>query len=155
MAYRWPLLDVYDVSDSEALIEKCLEPLSGLSLLECLKARNITVISMRPLLLSGMMIYADAGFCILLDSEILDNDIHCLTTAHELAHTFELDLDTRQRLTELTDEGQDASEEFAEAFAHRWMSKPKRVAELRSFLEHHFPRPFEHKRVYLREIASL
>ncbi len=109
---------------------------------------------MRPLLVLGMLGYEGVGFCILLDSETPNNDIHCLSIAHELAHTFEFDLAARQRFTELNDEGHDVREEFAKRFAQRWMSKPERAAELRSFLERHFPHPLQHKRVDLSSMES-
>lgn len=109
---------------------------------------------MRPLLVRGMLGYEGVGFCILLDSETLDNNIHCLSIAHELAHTFEFDLAARQRFAELNDEWHDASEEFADGFAQRWMSKQERAAELRSFLERHFQRPLQNKRIDLSLVGS-
>ncbi len=89
MKYRWPILDVYDVPDSEVLINKCLETLRDLTLVEQLKARGIVALCARPLLNAGDLASSDNGLVLLFDSEASDFADRCITIGHEFAHTFE------------------------------------------------------------------
>lgn len=151
--YRWPILDVYGVPDQETLIEKCLVTLKGLTLLQQFEARSIAVLYARPLLIEGGLGCAEDGFVLLFDSTACSSTAdQCITIAHEIAHTFEFKLETRElyigkRSARYTDE----SEDFAETFANRWLKDEKTASDLRLFLERYFKMaPEEHRCVRLR-----
>ncbi|MDP2655370.1 MAG: hypothetical protein Q8P17_02320 [bacterium] len=156
MKYRWPILDVYGVPDSEALISKCLETLHGLTLMEQFGTRRIVALYARPLLVEGGLACSEDGFVLCFDSSVRDmTGNRCVTTAHELGHTFEFKLKTLELFIEKrSSKYVDASEDFAEAFAHRWLSDIRRTSELQLFLERHFAMTFErHTYIDLRSLG--
>lgn len=156
MKYRWPILDVYDVPNSEALISKCLGSLRGLTLIEQFRVRGIIALHARPLLIDGGLACPDTrGFALLFDSIGCDTTSRCITIAHELGHTFEFNLETFELFFKKRNARYiGASEDFAEVFANRWLADKKRTNELRLFLERHFRMPSgEHKYVDLKSLG--
>lgn len=155
--YRWPILDVYGVPDSEALISKCLETLSGLTLLDQFGVRGIVALYARPLLVEGGLACSDiSGLVLMFDPSARNTiDSQCITIAHELGHTFEFRLETFELFVKKRNSKYiDASEDFAEAFAHRWLADEKKATELRLFLERHFRMlSGEHKYIDLKSLG--
>lgn len=154
--YRWPILDVYDVPDTGVLINKCLEALHGLTLMEQFMARTVVAIYGRPMLVAGGLVCSNGGgFIIYFDSEIQNTADVCITIAHELGHTFEHRPETfKQFFKKRSDQYIDASEDFAETFANRWLANETMATELRLFLKRHFRMPSgEHKYIDLKSLG--
>lgn len=153
--YRWPILDVYGVPDSKALINKCLETLHGLTLMEQFMARTVVAIYGRPMLVAGGLVCLNGGgFVIYFDSETQNTADVCITIAHELGHTFEHRPETfKQFLKKRSAKYIDASEDFAEAFAYRWLTDVKIATELRIFIDRHFVSSEEHQYIDLKSLG--
>lgn len=145
MSYRWPVLDLYEVPDQDALVAKCLELLGGLPIGEQFRIRRITTLIARPLLVNGILATGELHGLYLLFSSETDVREASLTIAHELGHTFELNRDPFVRFVELDDASLDASEDFAEAFGLRWLSRYG--IELEEFIRRSFTLPSKERQV--------
>src|SRR3989338_10891419 len=131
MSYVWPILKIHHVTNINSLVTKCLGELTQKSLIEQLERRKILELHIRPLLICGNLAINKHRKCFLiyLDAEMFNkngiiSDETLLTFGHELAHTFECSLENLEPLvSKRTKEYEKASEEFAELFAKKWLSK--------------------------------
>ena len=131
MRKKWPFLDYYGVETPRDFAVKCVETLIGKTLQQQLQERNVIFLEFFRTLYSGNLAACfdksrhgfSGGFGIVL-SVYSSSESQSIAFAHELAHTFQYDVQTGKLLCCDSIHGKKdwRGEDFAESFAHLWLS---------------------------------